>query len=86
MKSIKERLSPKDIALFKLAVWTCLIVWMVFFFANALILAHRAGIMAYDWYPLAWGGFMRWFLPIWITFTSLLIISLVARWARRKLK
>ena len=84
-KDIRSRLSPKDITLLKLATWTCLIVWMVFFFVNSLILSNVAGLMAVNWYPGIIGQIMRWILPIWIVFTSLLIITLIARWTRRKL-
>jgi len=85
LKRIRSKLSPKEIALFKLATWTCLIVWMVLFFVNALILSNMAGIMSITWYPGVAGQAMRWVLPIWIVFTSLLIIVLIARWTRRKL-
>jgi len=84
-RGIREKLSPKDITLFKLSIWTCLIVWMVFFLVNSLILSNMAGIAAVHWYPGVWGHIMRWVLPIWIVFTTLLIITLVARYARRKL-
>jgi len=84
-KGIRNKLTPKEITYFKLAVWVCLIVWMVFFLINALILASLAGEMATTWYSGNLGGIMRWILPVWIVFTCLLIITLISRWAKRRL-
>jgi len=86
LKEIRSRLTLKEIGLLKLAVWVCLVVWMVFFLVNSLILAHMAGAAVVLWYPGIWGQIvMKWVLPVWIIFTSLLIITGIARWARKKL-
>ena len=80
-----RKLTAKETGYFKLSVWVCLVVWLVFFFVNSLIIAGMAGRAAVLWYSGVWGSIMRWALPVWITFTSLLIITGVARWARKKL-
>ncbi len=86
LKRLRNKLTPRDITYFKLAVWSCLIVWMVFFFVFSLVTAQLAGGMATTWYPGSIGSFMRWILPVWIVFTSLLIITLMSRWTKRRLK
>ena len=80
-----RKLTAKELGYFKLAVWVCLVVWFVFFLVNSFILAGMAGRVAVLWYPGVLGSVMRWVLPVWIVFTSLLIITGIARWARKKL-
>ena len=88
--SIRDKLSPRDVKLLKLAVWTCLVVWMVFFTVISLSTSFNARWNAESWYPVeVWGNFMgpimRWVIPIWIVFTNLLIVILIARLVKRKL-
>ncbi len=83
---IKDRLSDKDKTLFKLVVWACLIVWMVFFFSLSLVKAKTIGV----WWALQfgnsqWGQVMAFIVPVWVVFTTLLFILFVARYARKKL-
>ena len=86
LKSLRDKLSPKEVGLFKLAVWTCLVTWLVFFLINSLIVAHIARESAVIWYPGVWGHvIMKWALPVWIVFTCLLIIVGIARYSKRKL-
>ena len=81
------KLPTKQNPLFKLAVWSCLVVWMVFFFAFSLTMAQRAAGWGPSWFGLnTWGQVMTWTLPIWIVFTCLLIVIAVARYAGKKLK
>ena len=84
-REVRSKLTPKEVGLFKLAIWVCLVVWMVFFLVNTLIVAHLAGATAVIWFPGIWGSVMKWVLPVWIIFTCLLIITGIARWSRRKL-
>jgi type VI protein secretion system component VasK len=82
----KEGLSPKSIAVVKLAVWSALLVWMamilVFAIVGAMVLTDRSK----DVWDGAAGNIMSWFLPIWFIYTILFVILLVIRWSSRKLK
>ncbi len=73
-----EKLTQKQKALLKISVWTTSIVWMIFFLAFSLLMANKARIVFN-------GTIYKNVLPIWIVFTSLLIIYFMARYIRRKL-
>jgi len=84
--SLKDKLSTRDKAYFKLAIWSALLVWMAFLIAfavtGAIVLADRSK----DIWSGTMGEAMSWLMPIWFIYTLLLIILLVARWANKKLK
>lgn len=87
LKGLRVRLSPKQEAYFKIAVWTCLMVWMLFFFVFSVATAQYFASLAPTLFgPHTWGLIMTWILPIWVVFTALLIIVLIARYANRKLR
>ena len=87
LKGLRTRLTPKQVALFKLVVWCVLLVWMVFFLTYAIIMAR---IMAYQ-IPLIFPQTTFYqalakMLPYWFVFTIGLTELIIARWAYRKLK
>lgn len=84
---IRNRLTPRQVSLFKLAVWTMLFVWMIFFAAFSIVIAGvLAGLTPQVFGPGIWGQVMTWVLPVWYVFTSFLIVIIIARYANRKLK
>jgi len=85
-KGIRGKLSKRDVALFKLVLWCVLIVWSAFFFTLSVSISRMAKASAIIWWPGELGKFMEWSLPIFIVFTSLLIIYGILRWAKRKLQ
>jgi glycerol-3-phosphate acyltransferase PlsY len=87
MKDIREKLTPKQKALFKLVLWCVLMVWMVLFATHTVITAQ---ILA-RWAPAAFPQSLYYqmlakSIPAWYVFTVALIIILVARYAYRKLR
>lgn len=87
-KNLRAKLSPKQVVYFKLATWTMLLTWMLFFFIFSIIMAQRAAyiVPAEIWGSETWASALHWILPIWIVFTSMLIIYFTARYANKKLR
>lgn len=86
LKRLRDRLSERDKVLFKLSLWTVLVVWMVFFFAYSIVMAKTFALRSpYLFGTGLWGQVMTWVLPVWTVFTSLLTIVLMSRYAYRKL-
>lgn len=84
---LRDRLTSRQVSLFKLVVWATLFVWMVFFAAFSVVIAGvLAGLSPQVFGPGVWGQVMTWVLPIWYVFTCFLIVILIARYANRKLK
>ena len=78
--------NPKSVSIIKLALWSGLVVWMVFFFVFGLVGAQelaRGGPFLFG--TSTWGQILTWVTPIWVVFTSLLLIVYIARFASRKL-
>ena len=82
MRNLKERLTSKQAAYFRLAVWVALIVWMTFFLAFSMIaswtLLQVVGVAAGSW--------MGILAAIWAIFTALLVVYGIARWSNRRLR
>ena len=78
--------NPKAIALIKLTCWSGLLVWMVFFFAYAVIAAQRLSIAGPLLFGISlWGQVLTWVTPIWVVFTSLLVIVYMVRFMNRRI-
>ncbi len=85
-KRLRDKLSEKDKALFKLALWTMLIVWMVFFLSYSIVMARIFAIRSPFLFGVGtWGQVMTWVLPVLVVFTSLLTVIIIARYAAKKL-
>jgi len=86
LKGLRNGLSPREVVLFRLAIWTCLVVWMVLFFAFSIVMAGYFAGLGPDLFGEGFGGqVMTWVLPVWTVFTSMLIIVFMARFANKKL-
>lgn len=86
LKKLRDRLSPRDVTIIKLALWAGLVTWMVFTLVLGIVIANQAAVQL----PLvvgtsAWGQILTWVTPIWIVFTTLMLIWAVARFANKKL-
>ncbi len=78
--------NPKAITLIKLTCWAGILVWMVFFFAYAVIAAQSLAIAGPFLFGLdTWGQVLTWVTPIWVIFTSLLVIVYVTRFVNKKI-
>jgi len=85
-KGYKEKLSPKNVALFKLVVWCVLLVWMIFFATHSVITAQILAKWAPAFFPQTpYYQLLARTLSVWYVFTVGLIIFMVAKWAYRKL-
>ena len=85
---MKLNLSDKDKRLLKLALWAGLVVWMLCYFVFGLVASQKvAGLIKEVLsHNEVLAGIMGWLAPIWLIFTILFTIVLVARWARRRLQ
>ena len=78
---------PKAVTLIKLTLWSGLFTWMVFTLATGVAIANLAaqvlpqhvgvGTMGQAW---------TWIVPIWIIFTTLMLIWAVARFSYNRLR
>lgn len=87
LKGLRQKLTPKQVALFKLVLWTVMIVWMIFFLSHSIITAQ---ILA-RWIPQVFPQTTFYqalgrAIPYWYVFTIGLIEFIIARWTYRKLK
>jgi len=87
LKRLRGKLGLRDVAVVKLALWSGLVVWMVFFFSLGAVLAPKLAD------PALYSGFgsglfaevLAWVAPIWVVFTALLVVVYVARFANKRL-
>ena len=85
-KKLRDRLSPRGVAIIKLALWSGLAVWMIFFFAFGVTAAQRFAAFGPEVFGTSlWGQILTWVTPIWVVFTALLVVVYVARFANKKL-
>ena len=87
LKGLRNKLTPKQIALFKLVIWAVLLVWMIFFLAQSILTAQILG----KWVPSVFPQTVYYqtlarMIPYWYVFTIGLVEFIIARWAYRKLK
>ena len=79
--------NPRAVALIKLVLWAGLVTWIVFTLAFGIVMARLAAVSLP---PLigtgAWAQVWTWVIPIWIVFTTLMLIWAVARFANKKLR
>ncbi len=83
-----RKLTEKEKNLFKLVVWACLMVWMLFFFTYSIIAAQKMAVLApmlFGGFGPTWGAVLTWVAPVWIVFTALLLIVFAAKFAHRRL-
>jgi len=87
LKDLRDRLTPKQVALFKLVVWVVLLVWMVFFLTQSIITAQTLARWAPQMFPqTAYYQALARLIPYWYVFTIGLVEFIIARWAFKKLK
>lgn len=78
---------PKAIALIKLTVWTGLLTWMAFTLAYGVTAAYRASLASPELFGTGtWGAIMSWTFPVFIIFTSLMLVWAVGVYAYKKLR
>jgi len=86
LKKLRDRLSERDKALFRLVLWAVIVVWMVFFLTYSVVIAKIfATIAPYAYGVSVWGQIMSWVGPVWVVFTALLIIVIMGKYVARKL-
>lgn len=86
-KGLRRRLTPRQVVLFKLAVWSALLVWMVFFTTYTIIMTQPLAKWTTIYFPgTPFYQTLARMVPFWWVFTCVLTVVLIARWARRKLR
>lgn len=83
------KLSKKSISVIKLALWSAIVVWMVFFFAFGVIAAqwlasYGSGIYS-GFGSEVFARVLHWIAPIWVVFTALLVCVAMAKFANKRL-
>lgn len=84
-QNVRKNLSKKDTIVVKICVWAGLLTWMVFYLAFAIVMAKRLASLVAVYGRGTLGEVLVYVAPIWLVFTVLLTIVLIARWAKRKL-
>lgn len=78
---------PRAVTLIKLTLWAGLVTWMVFTLATGIAMARLAAVSLPQLIGTStYGQIWTWVVPIWIIFTTLMLIWAVARYAVKKLK
>jgi hypothetical protein len=78
---------PKAVALIKIVLWAGLTVWIIFTLAFGIVMAKLAAVSLPSIIGTGtWAQVWTWVIPIWIIFTTLLLIWAVARFANKKLR
>ncbi|KKL62529.1 hypothetical protein LCGC14_2184270 [marine sediment metagenome] len=78
---------PRSRAIIKVTLWSALLTWMVFLLVYAIVGAQRARLVSVELFGTStWGQILAWVLPVWIVFTTLMLIWAVARFANKRLK
>lgn len=78
---------PRAVSLIKLTLWAGLATWMVFTLAMGISFARLAAVRLPALIGTgAYGQVWTWIVPIWIIFTTLMLIWAVARFANKKLR
>lgn len=84
------KLSKKSVTVIKLALWSAIWVWMIFFFAFGVIAAQWLASYGPGIYSgfgnEVFAGILHWVAPIWVVFTALLVCVAVARFANKRLR
>lgn len=78
---------PKGVAVIKVTLWAGLLTWMVFLLVYALVGAQRLKLAGPELFGEGvWGQILTWVTPIWVVFTTLMLLWAVARFANRRLR
>jgi len=78
---------PRAVNLIKLTLWAGLFTWMVFTLTLGISMARLAAVLLPQYIGTsASTQVWCWVVPIWIIFTTLMLIWAVARFAARKLR
>lgn len=78
---------PRSVNLIKLTLWAGLFTWMVFTLVTGIAMARLAAVRLPQLIGTStYGQVWTWIVPIWIIFTTLMLIWAVARFAVRKLR
>ena len=79
--------NPKSVALIKLVLWAALVTWMVFTLAFGIVMAKLASVSLPNVIGTGtWAQVWTWIIPIWVIFTTLVLIWGVARFTNRRLR
>jgi len=78
---------PRAVSLIKLTLWAGLVTWMVFTLATGIAMARLAAVQLPKIIGVGPSGqIWTWIVPIWIVFTTLMLIWAIARFANKKLR
>ena len=77
---------PRAVSLIKLTLWSGLVTWMFFTLAIGISMARLAAVSLPPVIGIGtWAQALMWVIPIWIIFTTFILIWAVARFANKKL-
>ena len=80
------RLPSNQVKVAKLVLWSCLLVWMVFFLSLSMVIANRAATLGPQYFGTATTGQVLSFIfPVWVVFTALLTAIGIMKWSVKKL-
>lgn len=81
---------PKAKAIIKLTLWSALVTWAIFSVAFAIVLARKFVTLLRALPFFEANSFTRflgeWVVPIWVIFTSLMLVWAIFRYANKMLR
>jgi len=85
-KSLRRKLSDKEVRFLKVVLWGCTFVWMIMFTIFSVIMASWSSGEIENHMHGTKGDILEWLVPIWIVFSALLTDSFMARFVNRKFR
>ena len=86
LKQIRQRLNPKDVKYFKLAVWSAIMVWVVSFITISFFVSITLDHLGQELFAGGLGFFTGKLWAVSYVMTVFYIIYLMLRWVNRKLR
>lgn len=79
---------PRAIAIVKLTLWAGLFTWSLFTLLIGILYARQFALIVSERFSFTgWTKFLsEWIVPVWIVFTTLMLIWAVWRFANRRLR
>lgn len=78
---------PRAVNLIKLTLWAGLFTWMVFTVVTGIAMARLAAVKLPQLIGIGvYGQVWTWIVPIWVIFTTLMLVWAIARFAIKRLR
>ncbi len=77
---------PRAITIIRLTCWAGVLTWVVFTLAFGIVLSRVAVLEIPKYIGITmWGQVWTWVVPIWVVFTTLMLIWAMVRFVNKRL-